>query len=30
MTAQYWCRRCRTVFEHLKVDPDETPGHWLE
>jgi DNA-directed RNA polymerase subunit RPC12/RpoP len=30
MTAQYWCRGCRTVFERLKVDPDEAPGRWLE
>lgn len=30
MTTQYWCRRCRTVFERLKVDPDPAPGRWLE
>lgn len=30
MTTQYWCRGCRTVFEHLKVGPDEAPGAWLE
>ncbi|MFN2421772.1 MAG: hypothetical protein ABR527_10430 [Gemmatimonadota bacterium] len=30
MTSQYWCRGCRTVFEHLKIDPDEAPGGWLE
>ena len=30
MTAQYWCHGCRTVFERLKVDPDEAPGGWLE
>ena len=30
MTSQYWCRGCRTVFEHIKVDADEAPGAWLE
>ena len=30
MTAQYWCRACRTVFERLKLDPDDAPGRWLE
>jgi transposase-like protein len=30
MTSQYWCRGCRTVFEHVKVDADEAPGAWLE
>ena len=30
MTSQYWCRGCRTVFERLKVDPDDSPGDWLE
>jgi DNA-directed RNA polymerase subunit RPC12/RpoP len=29
MTAQYWCRACRTVFERLKVEADEAPGSWL-
>jgi len=30
MTSQYWCRACRTVFERMKIDPDEAPGRWLE
>jgi len=30
MTSQYWCRGCRTVFERMKIDPDEAPGRWLE
>ncbi len=30
MTAQYWCLGCRTVFERMKVDPDDDPGRWLE
>ena len=30
MTAQYWCRGCRTVFERMKIEPDEAPGSWLE
>ena len=30
MTTQYWCRACRTVFERLKVDPDDDPGRWLK
>lgn len=30
MTSQYWCRECRTVFERLKIEPDDTPTRWLE
>lgn len=31
MTSQFWCRRCRTVFERVKWDKEESEaGDWLD
>jgi len=29
MTRQFYCRGCRTVFEHVKWIPEEAAGDWL-
>jgi len=29
MTRQFYCRGCRTVFEHVKWIPEEEAGDWL-
>lgn len=31
MTSQFWCRGCRTVFERVKWDREESEaGDWLD